>query len=116
MPKGKGKTPEADARIKKHQFGQPEANRSGCPYGAVNAREFYKWVLTKATTEELRAYAEDKTNPSVLRRLAQQAAQSSKIKDIMALTNQVYGLPKQETSVEVKGGSNIYISVQEIEE
>lgn len=109
------KTPEAAASKRKHQFGQPDANPSGCPYGAVQMREFYKWVINKATQEELEAYALDETKPAVRRSLCAQACGSAKIKDIVSLTNQVYGMPKQETDVNVQG-SSVYISVEPIEE
>lgn len=87
------KTPEALERQKKHWFGQPEAN----PHISNNSmRNFYRWVESVATMQELRDYIADKANPYVRRRFIQCFMKCEKVSDFFELTNQTHGYPKSE--------------------
>lgn len=89
------KTPEAAARVKIHQFGQPGANRSGNPSTAVDQREFYRWVECQATEEELKAYVLDPSKPYIRRKFVETMTRAKKSDEYFTLTNQVHGQPKQ---------------------
>lgn len=80
------------------QFGQPGGNPQ-CPGSvAANQREFYRWVESKATKDELEAYAADESKPALRRNFV--AACLNAINQLdprlyFDLTNQTHGLPKQ---------------------
>ena len=92
----KYKSPDAEAREKAHQFGQPNGNPI-CPSQiATNQREFYRWAEGKATKEELQEYAKDKTKPFARRRFCELLlSKSETLQDMFDLTNQTHGQPKQ---------------------
>lgn len=96
------KTPEAMARKVAHQFGQPGGNKQ-CPGGiAVDQREFYRWVESKATLAELNAYAADVNNPIMRRNFVKAVLKTinSGNPDLyFAMTNQTHGAPKQPIEV-----------------
>lgn len=89
------KTPEAAARKREHQFGQPNANRSGNQSAAVAQREFYRWVESQATEQELREYVADTKNPYMRRKFIMAYQEAHDVQDFIAVTNQVHGAPKQ---------------------
>ena len=92
-PKNTPKTPEAAARKKEHQFGQPNGNR---PDVGGKQRDFYKWVEATATEKELRDYIADNTKPYVRRRFVKCFLAAEKPQDYFDLTNQAHGYPKSE--------------------
>lgn len=92
-PKNTPKTPEALARMKRHQFGQPEANPSDV---GGKQRDFYKWVEATATEKELRDYIADNSKPYVRRRFVECFLAAEKPQDYFDLTNQAHGYPKSE--------------------
>lgn len=90
------KTEEAAARKRAHQFGQQGANPSGNPGAAVDVRKFLRWAETEATEEELRAYANDKTNPFFKRRMCELLLNKLRdVRDVSEMLNQTHGQPKQ---------------------
>lgn len=94
------KTKEAAERVKRHQFGQPEANPSGNPSTAVSQREFYRWVESKASEDELRAFIADKSKPFGQRHFAELYMRNKDLRSMMELTTQVHGQPKQPIEVQ----------------
>lgn len=96
---GPPKTPEAAARKKAHQFGQPNGNKPQAASVAVQQREFYRWVECQATEAELSAYIADKTKPFVRRKFVEAITHAKRVEDHFALTNQVHGAPKQTIEV-----------------
>lgn len=96
----KHKSPEAAARERKHQFGQPDANPS-CPQSiATNQREFYRWVETKATRKELEDYIKDKTHPWSRIHFCELWLNNTELDEVFAMTNQTHGAPKQPIEVQ----------------
>lgn len=96
MQKGhKYKSPEAEAREKAHQFGQPNGNKQGDQRIARDQREFYCWCETKATQEELQAYIKNEDNPYARRKFVQALVNCNVVQDFFDLTNQTHGAPKQ---------------------
>ena len=91
----KFKSPEAEVRKRKHQFGQPDANPSGNQSVAVAQREFYRWCETQATQAELQAYVNDLTKPFSRRNFVRALISCKTMHDFFELTNQTHGLPKQ---------------------
>lgn len=89
------RTPEAAARKKAHQFGQPDGNRPCPPQEANSQRRFYAWVESKATAEELEAYMNDETKPAARRRFIQAYMNAQTVWDFVQITNQTHGMPKQ---------------------
>ncbi len=94
------KTPEAAARKRAHQFGQPGGNKPGTQATAVAQRDFYRWVECEATEAELRAYMEDESKPYIRRKFIQSMVKAAKVEDHFALTNQVHGAPKQPIEIQ----------------
>lgn len=94
------KTPEAAANKKRHQFGQPEANRQGNPSTAAKQREFYRWVESEATEAELQEYLNDKEKPYMRRKFIMTYMESHDVQDYLAVTNQVHGQPKAVVEVQ----------------
>lgn len=94
------KSEETRKRESAHHFGQPGGNPIGNPSTAVNQREFYRWAETKATEEELWAYANDKTKPYARRKFVELLLAPMEIDSLFALTNQTHGAPKQPIEVE----------------
>lgn len=88
-------SPEAEAREKRHQFGQPEGNKLGDPRNAVNQRDFYRWAESKATQEELEAYVRDLSKPFSRRKFVEALTRCDTVQDFFDLTNQTHGQPKQ---------------------
>lgn len=88
------KTPEAEARVRAHQFGQPGGNTAGDQSVAGSMRAFYRWV-ENATEEELTAYANDSTKPYVRRKFVIIMTAAATPQDFFDLTNQTHGTPKQ---------------------
>ena len=89
------KSEQARLNEKKHQFGQPGANRSGNPTAASRMRVFYDWCENKATLYELKAYARDDKNPATRRRFVRALMKCERVQDFFDLTNQTHGQPKQ---------------------
>lgn len=80
------------------QFGQPGGNPPCQGSVAANQREFYRWVESKASEEELKAYAADKTKPALRRNFVKAVLNTINAGDpglYFDLTNQTHGLPKQ---------------------
>lgn len=92
---GAPKTPEAAARVRAHQFGQPGGNKRHPITAAVAQRDFYRWVECEATEAELKAYVADESNPYVRRKFVAAMTSTKKVEDHFALANQVHGAPKQ---------------------
>ena len=91
----KYRSPESEAREKKHQFGRPDGNPI-CPQSlATNQREFYRWCEAKATQEELKAYAQDPAKPYSRRKFVMALQNCETVQDFFDLTNQTHGQPKQ---------------------
>lgn len=86
---------QARLNEKKHQFGQPDANRRGNPTAASRMRAFYDWCENKATLDELKAYARDENNPATRRRFVRALMKCERVQDFFDLTNQTHGQPKQ---------------------
>lgn len=58
-------------------------------------RDFYRWVESEATQEELTNYANDETKPYVRRKFVQAMTAANTPQDFFDLTNQTHGQPKQ---------------------
>lgn len=108
------KTPEAEARARAHQFGQPGGNKPGDQIAAVSMRSFYRWVESEATEEELTAYANDKSKPYVRRKFVAAMTAAETPQDFFDLTNQTHGAPKQ--VIETVDAPTIIIDLSEDEE
>ena len=83
---------------RKTQFGQPGGNIPAPFNVAVNQREFYRWVESKATRAELEAYAKDESKPAMRRQFVEACLNAMNAGDpslYFDLTNQTHGLPKQ---------------------
>lgn len=78
-----------------HRFGGPNANPRCAPQTATMQREFYRWVESVATEDELKAYVQDTSKPYTRRLYIQKLIKAKSIRDIHELTNQVHGLPTQ---------------------
>lgn len=91
----KHKSPEAAAREKAHQFGQPGGNKPMPNAQARSMRDFYRWVESEATQEELTAYVNDLTKPYVRRKFVTAMTAAATPQDFFDLTNQTHGAPKQ---------------------
>lgn len=91
----KYKTPEAEARARAHQFGQPGGNTAGDQRVAGSMRAFYRWVESEATEKELTEYANDSTKPYVRRKFVAAMTAAETPQDFFDLTNQTHGAPKQ---------------------
>lgn len=89
------KTPEAAARERAHQFGQPNGNKPMSQSEANNMRAFYRWCESVATQEELQAYALDETKPYTRRKFVMALVNCNTVQDFFELTNQTHGMPKQ---------------------
>lgn len=89
------KSPEAAAREKAHQFGQPGGNVPGNQSNAGSMRAFYRWVESEATQQELTEYANDLTKPYVRRKFVTAMTAANTPQDFFDLTNQTHGAPKQ---------------------
>lgn len=89
------KTPGAEERERRHQFGQPEGNKLGDPRKAVNQRDFYRWCESKATEDELREYVRNEENPMARRKFVAALVKCETVQDFFDLTNQTHGQPKQ---------------------
>jgi hypothetical protein len=80
------------------QFGQPGGNPPCQGSVAANQREFYRWVESRASEEELKADAADKTKPAMRRNFVKAVLNTINAGDpglYFDLTNQTHGLPKQ---------------------
>ena len=110
----KYKTPEAEARARAHQFGQPGGNKPGDQSAAVSMRSFYRWVESEATEEELTEYANDKSKPYVRRKFVAAMTAAETPQDFFDLTNQTHGAPKQ--TIETVDAPTIIIDLSEDEE
>lgn len=91
----KHSSPEAAAREKAHQFGQPGGNKPMPGWQANSQRAFYRWVEAEATYEELTAYVNDESKPIVRRNFVRAMLQCQSVDDYFAMTNQTHGAPKQ---------------------
>lgn len=98
--KANGSTPEAQARKRSTQFGQPGGNTPAPIAHARAQRDFYKWVESEATEEELRKFMQDETKPYGQRRFIQLYTGTKDLQDMIAVTNQVHGAPKQVVEVQ----------------
>lgn len=101
MARGKNyKSEQARLNEKKHQFGEPDANRRGDPTAAGRMRAFYDWCENTATVEELKAYVKDESKPATRRRFVQALMKCKRVQDFFDLTNQTHGAPKQVIDVQ----------------
>ena len=89
------KSKESEEREKRHQFGQPEANKQCDPRKAVNQRDFYRWCESKASKDELKEYVKNENNPYARRRFVASLVKCETVQDFFDLTNQTHGQPKQ---------------------
>lgn len=89
------KSPEAAAREREHQFGQPNGNKIGDPVKAGSQRAFYAWCEKDATENQLTDYILDDKNPIARRRFAAALLKCNTVQDFFDLTNQTHGMPKQ---------------------
>lgn len=94
-PEYQHKSPEAAARERAHQFGQPNGNPIGDPHKAGSQRAFYAWCEKVATRDELEAYVRDESNPYARRKFVQALKKCQTVQDFFDLTNQTHGMPKQ---------------------
>ena len=94
------KNEQSRANEKKHQFGQPDANRRGNSTAASRMRVFYDWCENVATLDELKEYARDDRNPATRRRFVQALMRCVRVQDFFDLTNQTHGAPKQTIDVQ----------------
>lgn len=62
---------------------------------ARSMRDFYRWVESEATQEELTEYANDPNRPYVRRKFVQAMTSARDPQDFFDLTNQTHGAPKQ---------------------
>lgn len=90
----KHKSPEAAAREKAHQFGQPGGNKPADIHEARGMREFYRWA-ENATEEQVAAFINDKTKPYFKRKFLKIMSAANTPQDYFDLTNQTHGAPKQ---------------------
>ena len=98
IPKTAYGQPGGNQPGKATQFGQPGGNTPAPWHVAVNQREFYRWVESKATRAELEAYAKDETKPALRRNFVNACLNVMNAGDpslYFDLTNQTHGLPKQ---------------------
>lgn len=101
MRKGcKYKSPEAAERERRHQFGQPEGNPTCDKSVAANQREFYRWVESIATQDELKAYIKKKDNPFGRVNFIKAFLKNTELDEMFAMTNQTHGAPKQPIEVQ----------------
>lgn len=110
----KHKSPEAAAREKAHQFGQPGGNKPMPNAQARSMRDFYRWVESEATQGELTAYANDPEKPYVRRKFVQAMTSARDPQDFFDLTNQTHGAPKQ--VIETVDAPTIIIDLNDDEE
>lgn len=96
----KYKSPGAAERERLHQFGQPGANPRADQSVAANQREFYRWVETCATREELEAYIADKTHPWSRIHFCELWLNNNELDEVFTMTNQTHGAPKQPIEVQ----------------
>ena len=80
-PEYQHKSPEAAARERAHQFGQPNGNPIGDPHKAGSQRAFYAWCEKVATLEELEAYVRDARNPYARRKFVQALKKCDTVQD-----------------------------------
>lgn len=99
MAGGKYKSEESKARESAHWFGSDGGNKRGCQSTAIDQREFYKWVETKATRAELLAYANDESKPQARRMFVSALLKCERVQDFFDLTNQTHGKPKEQVEV-----------------
>ena len=99
MAGGKYKSEESKARESAHWFGSKNGNTIFQQSVATNQREFYRWCETKATTEELKAYANDESKPAARRMFVRSLLKCDKVQDFFDLTNQTHGKPKEYVEV-----------------
>lgn len=95
MARGIPNTPEAEERQRAHLFGIGQDPRN---VNRITMREFYRWVESEATIEDLKAYVKDKSKPVVRQRFVKAFLDCATIDNFFALTNQTHGYPKQEVA------------------
>ena len=99
MARGAYKSEEAKARESAHWFGAKGGNEICQKSIATNQREFYRWCESKATIEELQAYANDESKPAARRMFVKSLLKCEKVQDFFDLTNQTHGKPKEQVEV-----------------
>ena len=99
MARGNYKSEESKARESAHWFGSDGGNKIGKQSTATDQREFYRWVETKATREELMAYANDESKPQARRMFVNALLKCDRVQDFFDLTNQTHGKPKEQVEV-----------------
>lgn len=99
MAGGKYKSEESKARESAHWFGSKGGNAIFQQSAATNQREFYRWCESKATAEELQAYANDESKPAARRMFVRSLLKCEKVQDFFDLTNQTHGKPKEQVEV-----------------
>ena len=93
------KSEESRAREQAHWFGQPNGNKAMPSAEARSMRDFYRWVESVATQEELEKYVANKANPYARRRFIQAITGTVSLHDFFELTDQTHGKPKEQVEV-----------------
>lgn len=101
MRKGyKYKNDDSRQREQAHWFGA-EGGNARCPLSvAREQRLFYKWVLTEATERELQDYLSADDVPYARKKFIKSILNAVKVNDFCEITNQIYGIPKQQIEVQ----------------
>lgn len=93
------KSEESREREQAHWFGQPNGNKPMPSSTARSMRDFYRWVESEATQEELEDYVSNKKNPYARRKFIQAITGSVTVQDFFDLTNQTHGKPKEQVEI-----------------
>ena len=93
------KSEESRAREQEHWFGQPNGNKAMPSAEARSMRDFYRWVESVATQEELEQYVANKKNPYARRKFIQAITGTVTMHDFFELTDQTHGKPKEQVEV-----------------
>ena len=93
------KSEESRAREQAHWFGQPNGNKAMPSAEARSMRDFYRWVESAATQEELEQYVANKTNPYARRKFIQSITGTVTLHEFFELTDQTHGKPKEQVEV-----------------
>ena len=93
------KSEESRAREQEHWFGQPNGNKAMPSAEARSMRDFYRWVESVATQEELEQYVANKKNPYARRKFIQAITGTVTLHEFFELTDQTHGKPKEQVEV-----------------
>ena len=93
------KSEESRAREQAHWFGQPNGNKAMPSAEARSMRDFYRWVESVATQEELEKYVANKTNPYARHKFIQAIKGTVTLHDFYEHKDQTHGKPKEQVEV-----------------